>query len=142
MSTSLTVEARILGQRKSLVPEWRLPLPADLGEHATLRDLITRIVRGEVEAFNQRQEQRRMIQVLTPQLILEGVLRGKIDLGGHTEAEPAEVEAAIATALQAFEDGFYFVFVDDVQYTKLDEAVPLRADSRMLFLRLVALAGG
>lgn len=142
MSANLTVEARVLGQRKSLVPEWRLPWPADAGASPTLRELITRIVRAEVEAYNARQEQRRLTQVLTPQQIQEGVRRGKVEMGGHAEVQPAETEAALATALRAFEDGLYFVFVDEVQYTKLDDPVPLRAESRMLFLRLVALAGG
>ena len=142
MSMNLTVEARMLGQRKPLVPDWHVALPTDLGESPTLRALIEHVVRAEVAAFNERQEQRRLTQVLTPQQIQEGVTRGKIDMGGRESAEPAEGEAAVATALQAFEDGLYFVFVDDVQYSKLEDVLPLRAASRMLFLRLVALAGG
>jgi hypothetical protein len=139
---NVTVEARMLGQRKPLVPDWHVALPTDLDESPTLRALIETIVRAEVEAFNERQEQRRLTHVLTPQQIQEGLSRGKVDMGGRESAEPAEVEASIAVALQAFEDGLYFVFVDDVQYSKLDDVIPLRAASRMLFLRLVALAGG
>lgn len=142
MSVDLIVEARMLGQRKPLVPEWHVDLPTDLDESPTLRALIERIVLAEVEAFNQRQEQRRLTHVLTPHQIQEAVQRGKVDMGGHAETALAEGDAAVATALQAFEDGLYFVFVDDVQYAKLDDVIPLRAASRMLFLRLVALAGG
>jgi hypothetical protein len=50
--------------------------------------------------------------------------------------------AAVANALQAFEDGLYYVFVEDAHQTALDEPVRLRDGSRVTFLRLVALAGG
>jgi hypothetical protein len=71
------------------------------------------------------------------------VARGKVDAGGR-EGASAEVDerAAVETALLAFEDGLYFVFVDDAQQESLDGEVRLRPDSRVTFLRLVALAGG
>jgi hypothetical protein len=44
--------------------------------------------------------------------------------------------------LQAFEDGLYFVFIDEVQQTNLDSEVFLKANSKVIFLRLTALVGG
>ena len=41
-----------------------------------------------------------------------------------------------------FIDGLYYVFLDDVQQENLDERVYLKPNSRLTFLRLVALAGG
>ena len=55
------------------------------------------------------------------------------------EVDPA---AAVGVALQTFEDGVYFVFVDGNQYTQMDDVIYLKADSHVLFLRLVALVGG
>ena len=56
--------------------------------------------------------------------------------------QEVNVDEAIAVALQAFEDGLYFVFVDDVQQNQLDSEVFLNVNSKVMFLRLTALAGG
>ncbi|MCC2669434.1 MAG: hypothetical protein K0Q72_1905 [Armatimonadetes bacterium] len=142
MASTITVEAKMLGQRKPLVADWHVSLPEG-APPATLRALIEQVVRAEVAAHDQRQEARRLTQVLSAQQIEAGVARGKVDMGGRDEtAEAADPNAAVARALQAFEDGSYFVFLDDVQQTELDGRIELRSESRMLFLRLVALAGG
>ncbi len=64
-------------------------------------------------------------------------------MGGRIEEEPdADPSAAVAAALLAFEDGLYYVFVDNEHRTSLDDEIRLRTESRVTFLRLVALAGG
>ena len=110
----------------------------------TLRDLIARIVLEEVQAFRERRAERRLIRALTETQIAEGVGRGKVEMGGREEDEPdvADPEAAVATALLAFEDGLYYVFVDNEHRLDLNEEIRLRTESRVTFLRLVALAGG
>jgi hypothetical protein len=140
----LTIEARAVGQKKALVPEWSVPLPPELenGSGATLRDLITAVVRTEVRAFKERQREARLVQVLTSEQIGQGAVRGKIDSGGRDLKQPVDEDAAIRTALQAFEDGIYLVLVDDAEQRELDAPVRLRPDSRLLFLRLSLLAGG
>ena len=109
----------------------------------TLRDLITRIVLEEVQAFRERRAERRLIRALTETQIAEGVGRGKVEMGGREdEPDVADSEAAVATALLAFEDGLYYVFVDNEHRLSLDKEIRLRTESRVTFLRLVALAGG
>lgn len=48
----------------------------------------------------------------------------------------------VATALDGFETGSFFLFVDDRQVTSLDERILLRSTSEVVFLKLVALKGG
>jgi hypothetical protein len=48
----------------------------------------------------------------------------------------------VRVALQAFEDQLYFVFIDGVQQQHLDQPVQVQSGSRVLFVRLVPLAGG
>ncbi len=70
---------------------------------------------------------------------------GKITVGGATGSElggDVDEEEAVATALQAFADGIYFVFLDDVQQEDLDAVVALQPESTLTFIRLTALAGG
>ena len=140
----LTISGKALGQRKPLFADFSIPLPPDLGDGGavTLRDLIGRIVRAEVEAFRQRQEERRLLKALTAKQIAEGAQRGKIDSGGSDLDQQVDVEEAIGTALQAFEDGLYLVVIDEQEQRSLDAQVFLKPDSRITFLRLTLLAGG
>lgn len=144
-ATTITIEGKQFGRGKALFPAWEMSLPpadSDGDSPATLRDLITGVVRSEVAAFEERQ----VLQALTNDEINAGVARGKVDMGGRGAdgfaRQDVNVEQSVAAALQAFEDGLYFVFIDDTQKEKLDETVVLRPGSRVIFLRLVALAGG
>ena len=146
MQSTLLIEGRMFGRtgrcsRTGPCPprrSGRRPYPL------TLRDLITRIVLEEVQAFRERRAERRLIRALTESQIAEGVGRGKVEMGGREDDEPdvADPEAAVATALLAFEDGLYYVFVDNEHRLDLNEEIRLRTESRVTFLRLVALAGG
>lgn len=144
MPSTLTIEGKVPGKSRPLFDDWRLPLPPEWegGEPITLRDLLMRVVREEVRAFKDRQEARRTIRALTHADIQSGLMKGKVDSGGRELTQEVDEEAAVATALQAFEDGIYYVFVDDEQAESLDAEVHLRPDGRVTFLRLVALAGG
>ena len=143
MTAVVQIEAKVVGRRKPLFTDWHVPIPpADKSGGMTLRDLITSIVTNEVQAFKQRQEQRRLAQVLSPEQITEGAARGKIDSGERDLQQDVEEVAAVNAALQAFEDGLYFVFIDDVQQTSLDQQVFVNDSNRVLFVRLVALVGG
>ncbi len=146
MSLTLTIEAKIIGQKTPVFTDWSITLPPSEehpGDQLRLRDLITRIVLNEVESFEQRQSQRRLLRVMSKDAIEQAVNHGKVDLGGHEiETTPIDRVAAIKTALQAFEDDLYFVFIDGVQAHRLDEEVQVKTNSRILFVRLTPLAGG
>lgn len=143
---NILVSAKTVGQRKSHFTDWSVPLPPNGGRGGgmtTLRDLISMVVTAEVVAYNERQEHRRLPQVMSKAAIEAGAARGKVDSGAmEREAQFADPHQAVGTALLAFEDGFYYVFIDEVQYHSLDSEVFVKADSRVLFLRLVPLAGG
>ena len=125
------------------MPSFELPPPADPGgSPTTLRDLISRVVAQETEAFRGRQRDNRFLRALSPEQIDAGANAGAVRSGGSDLKQEVDDDDALATALQAFEDGTYYVFVDRVQYQCLDEQVRLEADSDVLFLRLVPLAGG
>jgi hypothetical protein len=140
----LTIEAKMIGKKQNLFSGWAIPLPPDSrgGNQLTLRDLITRVVHEEVAAFQSRQEERRLERVLSPQQITDGAAKGKIDMGGRDLQQTVDVNAAVSNALVAFEDGFYYVFIDDQQIEGLDTPVYVNEQSVMTFIRLVPLVGG
>lgn len=140
----ITIQAKVPGQKQHAITDWRIPLPPEVNgaRRMTLRDLIEYVVCSEVQAFRERQGERRLARILSPGEIQQGVERGKIDLGGREPGQAIDEERAVATALQAFEDGLYFVFLNDEQQHDLNHEVTVVPDSRLLFIRLVALAGG
>ena len=145
MSVIFTVEGKVVGQKQPVFSNWQMELPPvdpNHGDHLKLRDLISSIVVKEVEAFKTRQAERKLARVMSRQEIEQGAARGKVDPGERDLQQAVHPDEAIAVALQAFEDGLYFVFVDEVQQTSLDSEVFLRTNSKVLFLRLTALVGG
>ena len=96
----------------------------------------------EVEAFRLLQEERKLARVMSRQEIERSAATGKVDPGERDLGQQVNVDEAVAVALQAFEDGLYFVFVDEFQQTSLDSEVFLKTDSKVVFLRLAALVGG
>ena len=137
---TITVEGKVIGQKRPLFADWVIPFEQD-SESQTLRSLIARVVQEEAASFNQRQEIGSRILILTQADIQRGLMKGKVDMGGRA-ARIANTEEALATAIQAFEDGVYYVFIDEEQVVELDSPMNLLAESRVTFLRLVALAGG
>lgn len=144
-NATLTVEGKQFGRgNKALFPNFQMPLPPQWqGTTITLRTLLDAVVRAEVTAFQERQEKRTVLQALTTAQIAEGVAKGKIDSGGSPDAmQSVSADEAVQTALQAFEDGLYYVFINDAQKESLEDTFLVGLDTRVTFLRLVALAGG
>jgi hypothetical protein len=139
----LTISARALGKRKPLVPDWQVPWPPEEGggESLTLRDLITRVVHHEVQVFEKRQEERKLVRILTEREIESGLERGRVDSGGRDPRQKVDPDEAVGTALQAFEDGLYLVVLDEEEQRDLEKQVFLRPDSKLIFIRLSMLAG-
>jgi hypothetical protein len=141
----LTISGKSVGRRRPLFADFSVPIDIDRGQGGglTLRELISRIVRGQVVAFRERQTADQFVHVLTSRQIDEGITRGKVAMGqSEVGLQSVDEEAAIATALQAFEDGLYFVIIDEIQFKRLDEQVYLKPDSRATFVKLALLAGG
>jgi hypothetical protein len=138
----LTFERRIPG-RRGREPSFGVPLPDGAADGGlTLRELIAFAVREELAAYSERRVERTFAQVLTEERLLAGAAAGRVDSGQRTTAPPPQPEVAVATAIEAFEDGLFLVLVDGRQELKLDAQVLVGPDSTVTFLRLVALAGG
>ncbi|MBC7804756.1 MAG: hypothetical protein H7145_01270 [Akkermansiaceae bacterium] len=145
-SGTLTIEGKRFGRgAKALFPNFQMPLPEawQNGITITVRDLLDTVVRTEVAAFQTRQEARTVLQTLSPSQIAEGVAKGKIDSGGREdERQPVDADESVRVALQAFEDGLYYVLINDDQKASLTDSFAVTPETRVTFLRLVALAGG
>jgi hypothetical protein len=139
------VETKVIGKKARPLDGWSVPSPpperGDSGDELTLRKLIARIVRREVETFEERQRANRLLRVLSDREIILGAEAGKVKPGGQPDAAPIDEDAAVAIALQGFSDGLYLVILDGVEQKKLDQRVYVNPESRLVFLRLSFLAG-
>ena len=138
-SSTLTISGKVLGKSQNLFTSWQMSLAE---QPLTLAELLTQIVIAEIQAFRDRQSERRLTKVLGLVEIEAGVALGKISSGGSELAQVVDEQGAVENALQAFNDGFYLVFIDDEQQEDLTAVVDLTANSELLFLRLTPLVGG
>ena len=139
----ITISARQLGKRKNLFDDYSIPLPpsSDDGSPWTLRKLIIKIVRTQVEAFRGRQMESRRETVLTAVQIQKAATRGKVAMGGRSFNQTVDPASAVENALQAFKDGMYLVMIDGAEQRSLDANISVTEQSRVTFIRLVFLAG-
>lgn len=141
MATAVLVEAAVPGRRQAGTAEHPLQLDLTAGT-LPLRALVEAVVRAEVAAFGERARMRSVLNVLTERGLSERLATGAVRHGESEATTDVDIDEAVAAALEAHGDGIFKVLVDDEPVDELDELVTLRPDSRLLFLRLVALAGG
>jgi hypothetical protein len=137
--STLTISGKVMGKTQPLFTNWQLSIPAG---QLTLQELLTQIVRSEFAEFKDRQSQRRLTRILSAADIDLGMNRGKIESGGSELDQTVDVAGAIDAALQAFQDGFYIVFINEQQQEDLADLVEVGLNSELLFLRLTPLVGG
>jgi hypothetical protein len=141
----MLITTRGVGKRKVPVEEWEYQPPADITEPGdgglTLRELLSRIVREEVRLFHLRQRDKTLVHVLSNAQISQAAQTGKVSMGLQEFTQKVDSEEAVATALLAFTDGLYLVFIDDEEQRDLDAQVFVHQDSRLVFVQLTFLAG-
>ena len=108
----------------------------------TLRALISALVAEELAGYADRQQQRSLLRVITPDDLARGADTGRYATGPRTPQPAPAHDVALARAVEAFDDGLYYVVVDGAVVSELDAPLALTADSRLRLVRLVALAGG
>lgn len=136
-------------------------------KYISLRELITEIVKLEVDEFNNRVKNNRIkidkvkidkvkddklkndkvednnvLRYLTDNEIKSKVSTGKISTYSVQNLTNVDIDEAIETAILGFEDGLYFVFIDDKKIESIDEIINLDENSLLMFLRLTSLTGG
>jgi hypothetical protein len=109
----------------------------------TVGEVLAAIVRQQVDDFKKRKQEAQLLRILTERDLEDGREAGRIASGVRERDERApEIEDAIEAAELAFEDGFYYIFVNDVQVERLNHAVDSQESIDVLFVRLTPLAGG
>ena len=140
---AVSVRAKVTGRRRAGADH---PLSLDLpGGAIPAAHFLEAVVRAEVAAYERRAQERTFLRVLTEHSLRDELETGAVRLGGDQAVAPmseADVSAAVAEVLLAFDDGLFKLFLDEREVEAADTAVTVRDGSQALFLRLVPLAGG
>ncbi|MCG6844835.1 hypothetical protein [Fusobacterium nucleatum] len=107
---------------------------------STTKDLITELVKINVEKFNKKIDERDILSIMTNENIAKATRIGKIGDEVHGDKK-ANLEKALDTAYLAFEDGLYCIFINDEQSEKLDDSLNLKDGDILTLIRLTMLAG-
>lgn len=107
---------------------------------STTKDLITELVKINVEKFNKKIDDKNILSIITNENIAKAARIGKIGDEVHGDKK-ANLEKALDTAYLAFEDGLYCIFINDEQSEKLDDSLNLKDGDILTLIRLTMLAG-
>ena len=107
---------------------------------STTKDLITELVKINVEKFNKKIDDKNILSIMTNENIAKAARIGKIGDEVHGDKK-ANLKKALDTAYLAFEDGLYCIFINDEQTEKLDDSLNLKDGDILTLIRLTMLAG-
>ena len=123
--------------RKKVIHQEELELKDKI---STTKDLITELVKINVEKFNKKIDEKDILSIMTNENIAKAARIGKIGDEVHGDKK-ANLEKALDTAYLAFEDGLYCIFINDEQTEKLDDSLNLKDGDILTLIRLTMLAG-
>ena len=108
----------------------------------SVRELLTELVELGVKEYNERKDSGQILPYLTKEEIRDKAETGKVSFGLH-EGNDADLEKAVANAIQCFEDGIYRVFAGDDELTDLNQEIPWDKGETIpfSFVRLTMLSG-
>ena len=123
--------------RKKVIHQEEVELTNNI---STTKDLITELVKINVEKFNKKIDEKDILSIMTNENIAKAARIGKIGDEVHGDKK-ANLEKALDTAYLAFEDGLYCIFINDEQTEKLDDSLNLKDGDILTLIRLTMLAG-
>ncbi|MDF2789344.1 MAG: hypothetical protein K0S80_2442 [Neobacillus sp.] len=132
------VSIKQAGKRKEFIKKEELILTDN---PSTLRELITEIIGKNVESYNNRKLDSMLFAYLSFDEIESQVSTGKVGFGHRVNEQQADAAKAVETAMLAFTDGLYRVFIGDVEIESLDGRIAVNEGDVLTFIRFTMLSG-
>jgi len=148
--TNLAIQVKQIGRKKPMITKELEIDSLATDSEIKLKDLIKEIVKIEVNEFQNRLKDQKInennkdniFNYLSPEEIEDKAEKGKVAIDYIENKNDVNLDEAIDTAILAFEDGIYFVFIDNEKIENIGDLVKMKDDSNIMFLRLTMLAGG
>lgn len=132
------VRVKAVGKKKDVLP----PTPYEITDGvSTLRQLLTEIVRTEVEKYNAKETGAQIIPFLTKEELEGQAEAGKVSFGTVYSDKKANLKKAQDNAVQCWRDGLVRVFMNDDELTELDVPIQISVNAVFTFIRLTFLTG-
>lgn len=132
------VTMKSLAKRRNYLTEQEYILPST---PKTLREFLMELVTVEVNRYNDKETEAVMVPFLTNEEIGQQVEKGKVGFNSRYNECNADLQKALQSAIQAFEDGLFKVFHHDEEVSELDEPIQIQEGERFTFIKLTMLAG-
>ena len=135
---NILVTVKQAGKRRDRITALPFPL-----EHApaAVRDLIVESVHTCVTQYNERVRRGESTDPLSDTQMDAMSETGKFAFGINYGQTEAREDTAVETALQAFEDGLFRVFLNGEELTDLNTPIQIQENDRVIFVRLTMLSG-
>jgi len=131
------IKVKSIGKRRPV-----LDIPYTIPDNlSSLRELVTAIVKQEVETYNSRGLENMLVPFLSEDEIAAQSTVGKVGFGRLYSDRKADPEKAVVTALQGFEDGLFKVVLNETEVMGLDAPLSINENDVLTFIRLTFLAG-
>lgn len=132
------VNVKQLGKRKNVVDS--IPFVYDIVPE-TVEQLITETVGICVASYIERVNDKDKLQILEEKDINSMAGVGKIAFGLSYGENVPDTKIAVETAITAFEDGLYRIFLGEEELETLQQSIKLEEGQNLTFIRLTMLAG-
>lgn len=133
------VNLKQIGKKKNSIDKKEYEIKDDI---QNIEDLIKAFVRIEVEEFNKRADNLKLIDFLTNEQISDNSQVGKISFNEDYNTKKQDLNKAIENALLSYQDGIYCIFLNEERLTdSLKQEICLKDEDSLTFVRLTMLAG-
>ncbi|WP_339239766.1 hypothetical protein MKX40_04595 [Paenibacillus sp. FSL R5-0517] len=138
MTVNIWITVKSLGKRKPVLAKQAAELPETTH---TLRQLIENMVALQVKALQDKKQQAELLAYLMPDDIEAQGAAGKVGFGAVYNEGVPDLNGAMETAITAYEDGLYKVFLNDEELQELDKSILIQDGDNVVFIRFTMLAG-
>jgi len=112
INTPIYISIKMLGKRQPVIKKQAFSLTPNFSETPTLQNFIQLVVLQEVINYNEKITHKSILPYLDKTTLSKMATHGKVDFGTVYNTEPAILDEAVSTAIQAFEDGLFMVLID------------------------------
>lgn len=132
------VSVKQAGKRKECITKKELVLEETPPNLIALIEIIIRI---NVKEYNDKSIEPSIIKYLLNDEIEAKANTGKVGFGALQVHQEVDADKAVDTALLAFEDGLFRVFIGDIEIQSLNEDISIKENDVLTFIRFTMLAG-
>ena len=132
------INMKTAGSRKSPLIKTLYEIPDSV---SSVGELLKSLVEIEVERYDQRNADDKLITYLTEAQIEEQAVTGKVGFGRVYSDKKPDLEKAVENALQCYQDGLVRVFRNEKELEQLEETVHFESGDEITLIRLTFLTG-